>query len=131
MKPVIPIYFSLCLSILLAACNPWTEWNKTIQNNSTHTLILYTTDGGGGFTFADSIILAPGASEVIFDFGDELNDAGPACEEYINRLTLVPEVGFTVTKDITDVNNWQESSNESDNGYEHNCLFTIADADIL
>lgn len=117
--------------ILVTSCESNTHWDKTFVNSSTHTLILYTTDGGGGFTFADSIILAPGTEEVIYSFSDVVNDAAPACEQYINRLSLSAEEGFTITKDVSDSDNWVDDSVEESHGFMHNCTFTISDSDII
>jgi hypothetical protein len=123
---------SVAFTLLMAtSCESNTHWDKTFVNSSTHTLVLYTTDGGGGFTFADSLIIAPGTEEIIYSFSDVVNDGAPACEQYINRLSLVAEEGFTVNKDITDSDNWIDDTIEESHGFNHNCTFTIADADIL
>lgn len=130
MRPIITLAGLVISAVCLWSCSAYSTWEKTVSNTSTHTLILYTTDGSGGFTFSDSLIIDPGATEVIFSFGDELNDANAECEQYINRLTLVAEPGFTVTKDISESNNWSSDSKEGDDGFDHTCNFTIAESDI-
>lgn len=136
--PIFPIVMKLLYPALLVgllttgilSCSSYSNWSKTVNNQSTHTLILYTTDSGGGFTFTDSLILAPGASEVIYEFGDELSDANSECEQYISRLSLVADPGFTVTKDIQDPANWVSGSEETGTGYDHTCTFSLTDDDI-
>lgn len=130
MRPIITLAGISISALFLWSCNAYSTWEKTVSNESTHTLILYTSDGSGGFNFTDSLILDPGVSEVIYSFGDELNDANAECEQYISRLSLVADPGFTVTKDITDSNNWTSNSQEGDDGFDHNCTFTITEADI-
>lgn len=126
------ILLSVAVALVMAtSCESNTHWDKTFVNTSTHTLVLYTTDGGGGFTFSDSLVIAPGTEEVIYSFSDVVNDGAPACEQYINRLSLSAGEGFTITKDITDSNNWIDDSVEESHGFNHNCTFSIADSDIL
>lgn len=130
MKTIYSVYTAILLAVSLYSCSAYSSWSKTVSNQSSHTLIVFTTDGSGGFTFTDSLVLAPGAVEVIFEFDDELNDANPECEQYISRLSLETDPGFSVTKEIADGNNWTSSSNEASTGYEHMCTFTVTDDDI-
>lgn len=130
MKAINSVLTIIVLGASLYSCSAYSSWSKTVVNDSSHTLILYTTDGSGGFTFTDSLILAPGATELVYQFDDELNDANAECEQYISRLSLVADPGFTVTKDITDANNWTSDSNESSSGYEHMCTFTVTEDDV-
>ena len=130
MRPIITLTAVSISALFLWSCNAYSTWEKTVSNESTHTLILYITDGSGGFTFTDSLILNPGTSEIIYSFGEELNDANAECEQYINRLSLVAEPGFDVTKDIADSNNWTSASQEGDDGFDHTCSFSISDSDI-
>ncbi len=130
MRPIYNLAGLLVPAILLWSCDAYSTWEKRVSNQSTHTVILYTTDGSGGFTFTDSLIIDPGAEEVIYSFGDELNDANAECEQYISRLSLVADPGFTVIKEITEASNWVSGSDEIDGGFEHTCTFTLTDADI-
>lgn len=130
MKPVSTLPILAVFAVAAWSCDHYTSWDKTVSNDSTHTLILYITEGGGGFNFSDSIILAPGTTETIYNFSDAVEDGSPACEQLITRLTLVPEAGFTITKDIQDGNNWTSNSAESKTGFAHSCLFSVTDDDI-
>jgi len=130
MKHKVTLILTAALILIISACNPYTSWEKTVINNSTKTVVLYTTDSGGGFTFTDSVIIAPATTKLIYSFGDITNVESAECDLYVSRLSITTDVGFTITKDITDGDNWASSSKDADQGYNHGCIFTLTDDDI-
>jgi hypothetical protein len=130
MKHKIILVISSAFLILFSACNPYTSWEKTVVNDSSKTVILYTTDSGGGFTFTDSVIIAPSTSKLIYAFDDITNVESAECDLYVSRLTLTVESPFEITKDIQDGSNWASSSKDAGQGFNHTCVYTLTDDDI-
>ncbi|MBK8342039.1 MAG: hypothetical protein IPL12_01195 [Bacteroidetes bacterium] len=130
MRNSITLTLFAAICIIFAACNPYTTWEKTLINDSSKNVILYASDSGGGFTFTDSVIIAPNTSMVIYSFGDVTKSDVAECDLYISRLTLDTDTGFVITKNIQDAANWESATKEADQGFDNTCTFTVTEADI-
>lgn len=130
MSKNLTLILSVALLFMVAACNPYTSWDKTVVNDSSKSVILYTTDSGGGFTFTDSVIIGPSSSFLIYSFGDITKIESADCDLFLSRLSVQTDTGFVITKDIQDPNNWTSNTKSTDEGYDHSCIYTITDADI-
>jgi hypothetical protein len=114
----------------IAACDPYSSWEKSVVNNSSKDIIIYTSSSGGGFTFEDSVIVAPSENIVIYAVGEAVKSELSDCDLYISRLSVKTDSGFIVTKNIQDVANWESSTTDADQGFDHGCVYTVTDSDI-
>lgn len=119
------------VGLIFSACNPYSTWEKSVVNNSSKDIIIYVSDLGGGFQFTDSIIIAPATQEIIYSFGDVVKSEATECDLYISRLTIATDLGFIVTKDIQSADNWAGDTKDADKGFDHSCVYTVTDSDII
>ncbi|SDE26620.1 hypothetical protein [Niabella drilacis] len=127
MKSIFPILVMLLL--FLSACDPSSEFRKTVDNKSNYNLLIYEYHNPGSKTLVKS-----GEKKVIASGSYMGTNNVKSCVAVGDSVICEVEGkdGLKVSKDFNNDNDWSTSSSGNNSkGYRSECNMVISNNDIM